>query len=33
VLERFNEVGGLDRHPQPTPTQLLAPDAADVGRR
>ncbi len=33
VLERFIEVGGLDRHPQPTPTQLLAPEAADVGRR
>jgi hypothetical protein len=25
VLERFIESGGLDRHPQPTRAQLLAP--------
>jgi cellobiose phosphorylase len=29
VLERFIESGGLDRHPQPTPQQLLAPEGVD----
>lgn len=29
VLERFIESGGLDRHPQPTREQLLAPTADD----
>jgi hypothetical protein len=29
VLERFIESGGLDRHPQPTAAQLLAPSSAE----